>query len=475
MTATSGFEAIDWLLVVVVAVLLVLSGVLALAETSLVRTSRVKARALLDERRHGAKPLVRLVEHPERFLNPVLLLVLVCQLVSATLLGILANSLFGAWGVLAATVFEVVVIFVLFEAVPKNWAVQNPERAALFSAPLVDAVVRFPPVRAVSSVLIGMANAILGLRPGAENEEVRTNVTESELLAMADVAHAEDVIAPQERELIHSIIDFGDTVVREVMVPRPDMVALDGRMSVTEALEQALAAGYSRLPVYDHNVDDVVGIAYTKDLVRAERGGHGTDPVRSQSRQATFVPETKPLSALLREMQDGKVHQSIVVDEYGSTAGLVTLEDVIEELVGEIVDEYDTDAPAVERLSDGSVVVTAGMAIDDADDLLGAELPQGPWDTVGGLVLDVAGRIPNEGEAVTVPGFTLVAEQVRKRRIGRVRIVAQAVEGSSDGSGSSGATATSDPVPGGSHGADETNVTGAGAARGRGGAAGRPS
>ncbi|HEX4082197.1 MAG TPA: transporter associated domain-containing protein, partial [Acidimicrobiales bacterium] len=188
------------------------------------------------------------------------------------------------------------------------------------------------------------------------------------------------------------------------------------------ALEQALAAGRSRLPVYEDNVDDVIGIGYAKDLMRAERDGHGADAVRAHVRSANFVPETKRLTGLLREMQDRKFHMSVVVDEYGSTAGLVTLEDLIEELVGEIVDEYDVEEPAVERLADGSVVVTGRMAIDDADDLLDAELPQGAWDTVGGLLLDLAGHIPIEGEAVEVDGFRLVAQRVQGRRIGRVRI-----------------------------------------------------
>jgi CBS domain containing-hemolysin-like protein len=423
MLLASSFQAIDWVLVVVVVVLLVASGVLALAETALVRTSRVKARALVEEGRHGSKPLARLVERPENFLNPVLLLVLVCQLVSATLLGILADSVFGALGVLAATVFEVVVIFVLFEAVPKNWAVQNPERAALFTAPLVDALVRFPVVRWLSAALISLANGIIGLGRRDDREPERSEVTESELLAMADVAHAEDVIEGQERAFIHSIIDFGDTVVREVMVPRPDMVSLDAETTVSEALEAALKAGYSRLPVHEHNLDDIIGTSYTKDLVRDERGGHGAETVRSHMRDAHFVPETKPLSSLLTEMQERKFHQAVVVDEYGGTSGLVTLEDIIEELVGEIVDEYDTEGPQVEISADGSVVVPASMAVDDTRDLLGAALPQGAWDTVGGLVLDVAGHVPAEGESVSVPGFKLVAQQVRKRRIGRVRIV----------------------------------------------------
>jgi len=418
----SGFHPVDWLLIAVIVVLLAGSGLLALAETSLTRTSRVKAKSLLDDDRRGARQLVRLVERPEEFLNPVLLLVLICQLVSATLVGVLASEWVGPLGVVVGTVFEVVVIFVLFEAIPKNWAVHNPERAALFSAPIVTAVVRFPLVRAVSAVLIGMANLLIGRGRGGE-EEPSANVTESELLAMADVAHADEVIETTERAFIHSIIDFGDAVVREVMVPRPDMLALDASTTVSDALEQALSAGRSRLPVYEDNVDDVVGVAYAKDLMRVEHEGHGSDPVRSHVRPAHYVPETKRLTSLLREMQDRKFHLSIVVDEYGGTAGLVTLEDLIEELVGEIVDEYDVEEPAIERRPDGSIVVTGRMGVDDADELLGAELPQGSWDTVGGLVLDLAGHIPAEGEAVEVGGFQLVAERVRGRRIDQVRIV----------------------------------------------------
>ncbi len=207
-------------------------------------------------------------------------------------------------------------------------------------------------------------------------------------------------------------------------MPRPDMVSLDAQLTVSEALEVALAAGRSRLPVYVENVDDVVGIAYAKDLMRAEHDTKGAEPVRQHARPAHFVPETKRLTSLLREMQERQVHLSIVVDEYGGTAGLVTLEDLIEELVGEIVDEYDVEEPPYERRDDGSLVVNGRMAVDDADDLLGAQLPQGAWDTVGGLVLDLAGHVPAEGEAVEADGFRLVAERVQGRRIGRVRITA---------------------------------------------------
>ena len=175
------------------------------------------------------------------------------------------------------------------------------------------------------------------------------------------------------------------------------------------------------------------GIAYTKDLMRAERVGRGEEPVLASARAAVFVPESKEVSSLLRQMQEEKFHMAIVVDEYGGTAGLVTLEDLLEELVGDIVDEFDVEEPDVERHPDGSVVVSGRYAVDDADELLGAELPQGAWDTVGGLMLDLVGRVPDVGDSVEVDGFRLTALEVRGRRIARVRIEPTALVTTGDG------------------------------------------
>jgi putative hemolysin len=415
--ATGHFGTTDAILVVVVVVLLFGAALLALAETALVRTTKAKALALRDERRRGSGSLVRLVENPQAFLNPILLLVLISQLVTATLVGILAARFFGAFGVLVAIFFEVVVIFVLAEALPKNWAVYNPERAALFVAPIVSALVGFPPVRMLSSGLIGLANLLMRSR-----RQESGGMRESELLAMADVAAQEMVIETHERELIHSIIGFGDTIVREVMVPRPDMRTVEADVPVSQALDTAIEAGFSRLPAHEGSLDDVVGIAFAKDLIRAEREGNGVRPVRDFVRAAHFVPETKRVSRLMREMQERKFHQAIAVDEYGGTAGLVTLEDLIEELVGEIVDEYDVEEPPVVPLGDGEVSVTARLPVDELNELLDAELPDGDWDTVGGLLFNVLGRVPVVGESVDVDGVRLVAETVEGHRIGRIRI-----------------------------------------------------
>ena len=421
MLATA-FTLEDGILVVVVVVLLAASAMLAMAETSLVRMSRAKAKSLADDGRRGAKVLMRLSEDPQGFLNPVLLLVLICQLVVATLVGILAVRWFGAWGVAAATFFEIVVIFVFAEAVPKNWAVHHPERAALFSAPIVSAVVNFWPVRLISGGLIGLANLFMG----DQGDGTGGAVTESELLAMADVAVEGDVIETEERALIHSIIEFGDTVVREVMVPRTDMVTIGTDGTVDEALDVALEAGYSRMPAVDQQIDDVVGVAYTKDMIREVRAGKRDEPVGAHLRDAHFVPETKRVADLMREMQSDKYHMAVVVNEYGGTAGLVTLEDLIEELVGEIVDEFDVEETQVEHLATGGVRVSARLPVDEVNELLDADLPTGAWDTVGGLVFDLLGHVPVAGEAVTSDGLRLVVDRVTGRRIERVSIVPMA-------------------------------------------------
>jgi CBS domain containing-hemolysin-like protein len=236
------------------------------------------------------------------------------------------------------------------------------------------------------------------------------------------VAVEGEVIETEERALIHSIIEFGDTVVREVMVPRPDMRAVEASMSVSDALGVAMDVGFSRLPVYGANVDDVVGIAYAKDLIRLERESRGAEPVGDHVRDARFVPETKRVASLMREMQELTYHQAIVVDEYGGTAGLVTLEDLIEELVGEIVDEFDVEEPQVKRLPGGDVSVSARLSVDELAELLKTDLPTGSWDTVGGLVFDLLGHVPEQGESVVVDGLRLVAERVEGNRIGRVRV-----------------------------------------------------
>ena len=421
MIASAGshsFDTTDAILVVVIVVLIGFTGLFALSETAITRMSRHKAVAFVEEGRRGADRLLRLVEHTERVLPVVLFALEVTTLVAATLVGIVTEHLFGAIGVVVGTAFEIVVIFVVAELAPKTWAVQHSDRAALFAAPVVAALVSFPPLRIVTRGLISVSNALLpgrGIKDGPY-------VSEEELRAMADTAADEEVIERNERTLIHSIIDFGDTVVREVMVPRTDMVAVESRSRVADVIDITITAGYSRIPVFGQGIDDIVGLVYAKDLLRAEREGRQEELISTMQREAQFTPESKRVSELMREMQASKQHMAIVVDEYGGTAGLVTLEDLLEEIVGEIVDEYDVEEPTVQRLGDGSLRVSARMSIDEVNELIGGTLPEGDWDTVGGLVYSALGHVPIEGESVDVDGHRLAAERVQGRRIARVRV-----------------------------------------------------
>jgi CBS domain containing-hemolysin-like protein len=401
--------------------LVAFAAVLAITETSLTHLSRGRAAALAEEsgddgNDRRAAMLARLLERRERVINPVLFLLLTCHLGAATIVAILATNRWGNGGVVVAFVVELVVIFVLAEAVPKTYALLATDQAALRVAPLARAIALLAPLRWAARLLIGAANVII---PGKGRQEGPT-VTEEDLIGLANIAVDDAVLEADERRLIANTIEFGDTVVREVMVPRPDMVTISSDFKVGDVMEIVILNGFSRLPVSGDGIDDIVGVVHAKDLMRAERDGHEQDRITDFLRPAVFVPETKKVPSLLREMQAQRYHMAIVIDEYGGTAGLVTLEDLIEELVGEIVDEYDVEIPPLERLANGGYRVNARMNIDDLNELLDGELPEGDWDSVGGLLIALLGHVPAEGESADVDGHRLRAEHVNGRRIGRV-------------------------------------------------------
>jgi CBS domain containing-hemolysin-like protein len=382
------------------------------------RITRPKAASLADQGHKAGKALKKLVGAPEKWVNPLLLTINICATVQATLTGILSDRLWGTYGIIIGVALNVLVFFVLAEAVPKTYAVLYPQKAALATARPVAALVAFPPLRLISRWLISLTNVIVrgkGLQQGPF-------VTESELLGIVETAADDGVVEHEERELIESIIEFGDTVAREVMVPRPDIVTVRNTATVTEALDTAIEHGFSRLPVLGGGDDDVVGIAYTKDLMRAERDGKGDHPVTEFLRPARFVPENKPVARLMREMQAEKFHVALVADEYGGLAGLITLEDCLEELVGEIVDEHDEEDTQVQRLPDGSYSVDGGMSISDLNDLLDLGLPDDHWETVAGFLFGTLEHVPTEGESIAQDGWRFTATEVEGRRIRRVKV-----------------------------------------------------
>lgn len=397
------------------------AALLAMAETGLSYLSRARARTLVDDDRPGSQQLVRLLERREFVLNQILFLLLAFNVAAAMLTGAIVQNRFGNSWVPLALVVIVVVIYLFAYALPRSWALHDIDRAALRSAGPIDKLSRFPPLRWLTSLLLRFARTSL---PGSGSRALGPTVSEEELLALLGVAEEADVIDTEERKIMASIINFGDTIVREVMVPRTDMVTVEATFRGADAVEVSLLNGYSRFPVTGEGVDDIVGIVHAKDLMRAEHDARSSRAVSSMMRRPLFVPESKLVSELLAEMRQEKFHLAIVVDEYGGTAGLVTLEDLIEELVGEIADEFDREDPKVEHLEEGRVRVSARMPIDEVNEIVGADFPEGDWDTVGGLLFDALGHVPVEGETVVVDGYRLRADRVAGRRIDRVYIEA---------------------------------------------------
>jgi CBS domain containing-hemolysin-like protein len=247
-------------------------------------------------------------------------------------------------------------------------------------------------------------------------------VSEADLRSMVEVGHEEGSIEREEKELIHSIFEFGDTIVREVMVPRPDVQAIESDKTLRDVQAAVLEHGYSRIPVYTDDLDDVAGVVYAKDVLKALHQGRHDMPLADIAREPHFVPESKKVADLLREMQQEKFHIALVTDEYGSVSGLVTLEDLLEELVGEITDEYDVEEPELEEVAEGVYRVDGKLAIDEVNEVLDTELPDEEWDTVGGLMLGLMGSIPEEGEEVRFQNLRFTAERVNGRRIVKILI-----------------------------------------------------
>jgi CBS domain containing-hemolysin-like protein len=269
-----------------------------------------------------------------------------------------------------------------------------------------------------------LAGLLAGPRAGRE----RALVTEEAIMTLVDAGEEGGVIEEEEKAMIYSIFRLGDTLARELMVPRIDILAIETSTPLEEAADALLKAGHSRAPVYAKSIDNVVGLLYAKDLLAALRGGAQGRTVGDQIRDPYFVPEAMKVDDLLAEMQAKRVHMAVVVDEYGGTAGLVTIEDIVEEIVGEIQDEYDaTEEPLYERHPDGSYTFRGRIALDDVEEVLGIELPEGAGDSLGGLVYNRLGRAPAAGEVVETDGLRLVVEQVSGRRIRKVRAARIAV------------------------------------------------
>jgi len=404
--------------------LVVLAGLLSAAEAALAGFSRARAEGLAADARPGARRVLTILDDPPRYLNTTLFLRLLAETTAVVLATLMVQAAVGEgrWlVVVVAVAIMLVVSFVVIGVAPRTLGRQHAEPIALGSAPVVIAITRV--LGPVPQLLILIGNA---LTPGKGFSEGPFG-SEAELREMVDLAEASSLIESDERAMIHSVFELGDTIVREVMVPRTDVVFIERHKTLRQAMSLFLRSGFSRVPVVGEDLDDVVGFLYLKDVSRRvfdRKDAESTEHVDSVMRHVHWVPDSKPADDLLREMQASRRHVAIVVDEYGGTSGLVTIEDILEEIVGEITDEFDTDEAQVETLPDGSVRVPSRYPVDDLDEVVGVEIEDDEIDSVGGLLAKHLGKVPIPGSEVVFAGLRFRAEEAKGRRnkIGTVLI-----------------------------------------------------
>lgn len=425
-----------WLIISLFVLMLLITAFAAAAETVLTSISRLRAKAMMDEGASRGRTFDRFMSEPGTFLTAIIVLNTFAVVAAAALATVFAEREFGTP---AATIGAIVVSFtliLLFQVVPKTLAAQDPERVAGWMA---------GPVRLISILLspltfiIRSIARLLAHASGGQETRETPLVTEEELRMLVNVGEEEGIIEEDEREMIRGIFDLEDTTVRELMVPRIDVTAVPVGTPLSDILEIIIEKGYSRIPVYEENIDNILGILYAKDLLKymvpLVRERQLPDALvvaappllRDLLRRPYFIPESKHVDDLLKELQHAKVHIAIVIDEYGGTAGLVTIEDLLEEIVGEIQDEYDHEIAPIERISEDVLSVDGRVSLDDVNQDLHVNLAAEEYDTIGGLVLDQIGTVPPVGTVIDVTDQDGNLMQIEimdtdGRRIKRVRV-----------------------------------------------------
>ncbi len=407
-------------------IFVVLSGFFSMAETALTSISRIKIKQHLNKKHFGSKELCELRENPSKMLSTILIGNNIVNVAAASLATFMAINFFKKFSVIDeaipvafASLVMTIVIIIFGEVSPKTIALKHSEKLALAVAPAIHLLSKlFLPLTTFISFLCSPFVLLFG----ADKKSVVPFVTQEELKMLLSVGEEEGVLEQEEKEMIHSIFEFGDSIAKEVMVPRPDMFCLEVNTPLKIAAEKIAQQGHSRIPVYDGTIDNIVGVVFVRDIINIFIENK-VRTLRDILRPPLFVPETKKLDDLMRHLQSMRTHIAIVVDEYGGVAGIVTLEDLLEEIVGEIKDEFDIEEKNIDVLADGSALIDARISVNDVNEKVGTAIPEGDYDTVGGFVLSLSGKLPTVGDTVKFEDIKIIVEKVYKRRITRIKIV----------------------------------------------------
>lgn len=402
----------------IIVVLILLSAFFSSAETALTTVNKIKMKSLADSGNKRAQTLLTVTENPGKMLGAILIGNNIVNITASSLTTSLMLSLFGNVGVSIGTGVLTLLILIFGEISPKTLATVYAEKLALAYAGIILMIMRIlTPVIFITNKLSGIVLMLLGVDPSAR----RDVMTENELRTYVDVSHEDGVIEQEEKQMIYNVFDFGDTQAKDIMVPRVDMASVDVNASYQEVFQLFKDEQFTRLPVYEDSVDNVIGVLNIKDLLFHTGEAFS---IRELMREPYFTYEYKKTSELMEEMRQGSINFTIVLDEYGATAGLITLEDLLEEIVGEIRDEYDKDEEnLIQKISDREYLIEGSMKLDDVNDALNLHLHSEDYDSLGGLIIENLDHLPGEGEEITTAsGIRLVVDSVDKNRIDKVRM-----------------------------------------------------
>lgn len=413
---------VSWIILqfVLLVILIVLSSFFSASEMAIFSSNKIRIKKHAGDGDENAKIIERMLENPERVLNTILVGNNIVNIGAAAISTSIAIDYFGDVGIGIATGVVTLVILIFGELTPKGFAAKNADRVALAVAkPMNVLIYILAPVVWILNALTSSLIKALGGKP------VKTlpRITQDELKMLVEFGEEDGVVEKKEKMMINGIFEFGEITAKEVMLPRIDMDCIEINSGVEDALKALLKDRHSRMPVYERSIDNIVGILNFKDLLQVIKEKKNLTNIREIIRPAYFIPESKKLDDLLKEFQKNRIHMAIVVDEYGGTAGLITLEDVLEEIVGDILDEYDAMETNIQIIDEKTALIDAKTSIEEVNEALGTDLPTGEYETVGGLIFNRLAKIPVPGEKIDIDGSTLIVDNMRGRRISKVKII----------------------------------------------------
>ncbi len=421
MPSSSG---LIWYLLVLF-ILLILSAMFTAFEAAIFNSSTIKLKSS-DKKKHIAKKIVDFKKNPERIISSIVLGNNLANIFFTSIMTILVveytlrYSLSGSIQVIIATIISTVVIVVLGETVPKNIGSFFPEKTSLLLYNIFSVFwyILYPFSYLLSKIGTGFLRIF-----GIKTKEKKTFERQEEVLKMIEIGKEEGVIEKNEEKMIYSIFEFGDTLVREIMTPRVDIVAADEDTEIETIKKIIIESGHSRIPIYHEKIDEVIGVLYVKDLLKIQFEGKRIEDLKDILRQAYFVPETKRVDELFAEMQKSKFQLAMVFDEYGGVSGLVTLEDILEEIVGEIQDEYEKEDKQIQKIAENAFLVLGATSIEDFNERFNTDFSDEEASTIGGLILEKLGRLPNPGEEIRIDKLRFIVSKIRDRRIINVKVI----------------------------------------------------